>query len=210
MLQGVDADLVVPSWKAVRCAGPIEQNNQSGRHTIISCDAEPEDPELPEIVQRVQVHWHTENYCVRCQQNGEKFCRFSFPKPVCDSMCIKENEILYGEDLATKYLKRPLQTRFDSLSYVEFFTHYREDATKRPAPPPPYNIDDPDQDIVNDEDPAEVEPELADEQNAGPAIDAADDNADQQVNAGAGGARNQPLVPIYLDCNDPPRRWVYR
>ncbi|KAF9116291.1 hypothetical protein BGX30_005980, partial [Mortierella sp. GBA39] len=58
----------------------------------------------------------------------------------------------------------------------------REDATRRPALPPPYNIDDSDEDNVDDRAPAEVEPESADEQNADPVIDTAGNNADQDVN----------------------------
>ncbi|KAK3804654.1 MAG: hypothetical protein JOS17DRAFT_667566, partial [Linnemannia elongata] len=43
----------------------IKQNNRGGRLTIVSWDANPTDVDLRAIVQRVQIHGHTENYCVR-------------------------------------------------------------------------------------------------------------------------------------------------
>ncbi|KAG9062867.1 hypothetical protein KI688_005174 [Linnemannia hyalina] len=192
-------------WTVRSLAELIEQNNRGGRHTIISCDAEPEDLELREIVQRVQVHRHTEKYCVRYRQNDDKFCRFNFPKPICDSTCIKECEILYRRgpgdvminpynlDLSrycrsntdmrlrlnigprahlyiSKYISKVDDKSEGSLNVtgtvdqvdqksawdkVRFIVNYRQEYTNRSARPPPYNINDSDQDDGQDDDDAQ-------------------------------------------------------
>ena len=92
----------------------IEQNNQGGRLTIVSCDANPTDVDLRETVQRVQIHGHTENYCVRTRHDGGKYCRFMFPKPVSDCTRVVDNEVLYrrgeGDVMVNPYC--PDLTRF--------------------------------------------------------------------------------------------------
>lgn len=124
---------------------------------------------------------------------------------------------IYLDDQWIKYLKRPLGTRFDSLSYIDFCVNYRQETTNRSARPPPYNITESDQDDDQDDGDAQEDDVDMDQNQEAEGVDgqagegdAGNNNGQQPRIAHAGTKGKKKAAPLYLDCNDPLRKWVYR
>lgn len=97
-------------WTCKSFADLIAQNNSGeAGQVIVSCSARPEREDVAILVDRHQVHRHSEQYCMRTNREGEQYCRFGFPKPHRPSTAFNEatGEVFYerheGDELVNGY-----------------------------------------------------------------------------------------------------------
>lgn len=70
-------------WTGKTAAEVIDQNNRGGNETVVSCSRQHQDARVRELVEQLQIHRHTKDYCLRTGADGSERCRFGFPRPVC-------------------------------------------------------------------------------------------------------------------------------
>ena len=85
-------------WTGKSLQELIEQNNRGGRETVVTCSRHHPDARVRVLVEWCQVHRHSEDYCMRTKQNGERQCRFGFEQSPCSETKVEGGRVVYKRE----------------------------------------------------------------------------------------------------------------